>query len=72
MRTLQPPGWLRPRGYANGITAEGRLVFVAGQIGWDATGTIVSDDLVEQPGRRSRTRSPCYVRRVPGPSTSHA
>ena len=48
MRILQPPGWPRPRGYANGVMAEGRLVFVAGQIGWDATGTIVSDDLVDQ------------------------
>ena len=48
MQILQPPGWPRPRGYANGIAAEGRLVFVAGQIGWDASGTIVSDDLVDQ------------------------
>ena len=48
MRILQPPGWPRPRGYANGIAAEGRLVFVAGQIGWDATRTMVSDDLVDQ------------------------
>jgi enamine deaminase RidA (YjgF/YER057c/UK114 family) len=48
MRILQPPGWPRPRGYANGVLAEGRLVFVAGQVGWDATGTIVSDDLVDQ------------------------
>jgi enamine deaminase RidA (YjgF/YER057c/UK114 family) len=48
MRILQPPGWPRPRGYANGVAAEGRLVFVAGQIGWDASGTIVSDDLVDQ------------------------
>jgi enamine deaminase RidA (YjgF/YER057c/UK114 family) len=48
MEVLQPPGWPRPRGYANGVAAEGRLVFVAGQIGWDTTGTIVSDDLVEQ------------------------
>jgi enamine deaminase RidA (YjgF/YER057c/UK114 family) len=48
MSILQPPGWPRPRGYANGIAAEGRLVFVAGQIGWDATQTIVSDDLVDQ------------------------
>ena len=48
MRVLQPPRWPRPRGYANGIMAEGRLVFVAGQIGWDATGTVVSDDLVRQ------------------------
>jgi enamine deaminase RidA (YjgF/YER057c/UK114 family) len=48
MEVLQPPDWPRPRGYANGVAAEGRLVFVAGQIGWDTTGTIVSDDLVEQ------------------------
>lgn len=33
--TLLPPGWPRPKGYANGIAAEGRLVFVAGMIGWD-------------------------------------
>ena len=48
MRILQPPGWPRPRGYANGVAAEGTLVFVAGQIGWDASQTIVSDDLVDQ------------------------
>jgi enamine deaminase RidA (YjgF/YER057c/UK114 family) len=35
MRILQPLGWERPKGYSNGIEAEGRLVFVAGQIGWD-------------------------------------
>jgi enamine deaminase RidA (YjgF/YER057c/UK114 family) len=35
MRALQPPGWERPKGYSNGIEAEGRMVFVAGQIGWD-------------------------------------
>jgi enamine deaminase RidA (YjgF/YER057c/UK114 family) len=35
MRILQPQGWERPKGYSNGIEAEGRLVFVAGQIGWD-------------------------------------
>jgi enamine deaminase RidA (YjgF/YER057c/UK114 family) len=48
MQILHPPGWRRPRGYANGIAAEGRLVFVAGQIGWDERETIVSDDLTEQ------------------------
>lgn len=37
-RTLLPEGWPRPRGYANGIAAEGRMVFVAGQIGWDTKG----------------------------------
>lgn len=36
MQVLQPPGWARPRGYSNGIATEGgRLVFIAGQIGWD-------------------------------------
>lgn len=35
---LQPPGWPRPKGYANGILASGRTVFVGGQIGWDETG----------------------------------
>ena len=48
MRRLQPPGWPEPRGYANGVEASGRLVFVAGQIGWDATGTFVSDALAGQ------------------------
>jgi enamine deaminase RidA (YjgF/YER057c/UK114 family) len=40
MRTLLPEGWPRPKGYANGIAVEGgRTVYVAGQIGWDETGT---------------------------------
>ena len=34
MQILQPPGWARAKGYANGIAASGRLVFIAGQIGW--------------------------------------
>ena len=38
MRRLQPPGWPEPKGYANGMLAEGRLIFVGGQIGWDSTG----------------------------------
>jgi len=38
MRTLLPEGWPRPKGYANGVAAEGRFVFVAGMIGWDETG----------------------------------
>jgi enamine deaminase RidA (YjgF/YER057c/UK114 family) len=48
MRALQPPGWPRPRGYANGIEAQGRLVFVAGQIGWNPDGTFPSADLAGQ------------------------
>jgi enamine deaminase RidA (YjgF/YER057c/UK114 family) len=45
---LQPPGWLRPRGYSNGIAAEGRQVFVSGQIGWNAEQQFVSDDFTLQ------------------------
>jgi enamine deaminase RidA (YjgF/YER057c/UK114 family) len=35
-RVLQPPQWPRPRGYANGVVAEGETIFLAGQVGWDA------------------------------------
>jgi enamine deaminase RidA (YjgF/YER057c/UK114 family) len=45
---LQPPGWPRPRGYANGVAAEGRQVYVSGQIGWDAEQRFVSDDFAIQ------------------------
>ncbi|MGZ9202251.1 MAG: RidA family protein [Caulobacteraceae bacterium] len=48
MRVLQPPGWPRPKGYANGVAASGETVFVAGQIGWNAAGEFDSDDLVDQ------------------------
>lgn len=48
MERLQPPGWPRPKGYSNGIAATGKMVFVAGQIGWDETETIVSDDFAAQ------------------------
>ena len=47
MRFLQPEGWPRPKGYANGVAAEGRMVFVAGQIGWDASGRF-ADGLAAQ------------------------
>jgi enamine deaminase RidA (YjgF/YER057c/UK114 family) len=47
-RTLLPPGWPRPKGYANGIAAEGRMIFTGGIIGWDETETIVAPDLVGQ------------------------
>ena len=45
---LQPKGWTSPQGYANGIAAEGRIVFIAGQIGWDAGARMVGDDIVAQ------------------------
>lgn len=48
MEVLQPPGWARPKGYANGVAASGRLVFVSGMIGWDGQGVFHSDDFVAQ------------------------
>lgn len=42
-RVLLPEGWPRPKGYSNGMVAEGRMVFVAGQIGWDAEGAFPAD-----------------------------
>jgi enamine deaminase RidA (YjgF/YER057c/UK114 family) len=35
MKALQPPGWPRPKGYSNGISAKGRMIFTAGIVGWD-------------------------------------
>ncbi len=46
--TLLPPGWPRPRGYANGIAASGRTIYTAGVIGWDEHERIVCDDLAGQ------------------------
>jgi len=48
MKALNPPNWPRPKGYSNGIEATGRQIFVAGQIGWNETETIVSDDFADQ------------------------
>ena len=48
MEFLHPPHWMRPSGYSNGVAAEGRQIFVAGQIAWDAERQIVSDDFVAQ------------------------
>ncbi len=45
---LQPAHWAKPKGYANGVAATGRQVFVAGMIGWDAQGVFHTDDLVGQ------------------------
>ncbi|HLZ30349.1 MAG TPA: RidA family protein [Chloroflexota bacterium] len=47
MEVLLPEGWPRPVGYSNGVAARGRLVFVAGQVGWDTAGTF-ADGLVAQ------------------------
>lgn len=48
MQILNPAEWDKPKGYANGIAVEGRQIFVAGQIGWNAQAQFDSDDLVDQ------------------------
>jgi enamine deaminase RidA (YjgF/YER057c/UK114 family) len=48
MRPLLPPGWPRPSGFSNGISAQGRMIFTAGIIGWDEAGTVVAPDLAGQ------------------------
>ena len=51
---LQPDGWPAPLGYSNGMRARGDFVFVAGQVGWDSKGNIVSDDFVAQSAQALR------------------
>jgi enamine deaminase RidA (YjgF/YER057c/UK114 family) len=48
MKILQPAHWPRPKGYANGVAARGRSVFVSGMVGWDAQGKFASADFAGQ------------------------
>jgi len=48
VRIVDPSQWPRPRGYANGVIAEGRLLFVSGMVGWNGREQFESDDMVEQ------------------------
>ena len=48
MKILQPPAWAKPRGYSNGIAARGTVVFIGGQVGWDAQCRFASDDFTAQ------------------------
>lgn len=48
MNPINPEGWPRPKGYSNGIVAEGRFVFVAGMVGWNAEEKFETDDFAGQ------------------------
>ena len=48
MKVLQPAGWKQPKGYANGILAQGRMVFTGGMIGWNADEEFESDSFADQ------------------------
>ena len=54
MRVLQPAGWKQPKGYANGILAQGRMVFTGGMIGWNANEEFESDEFAGQAGQALR------------------
>ena len=48
MQMLHPPGWAPAKGYANGVAARGTMIFVGGQIGWNAEQRFESDDFIAQ------------------------
>ena len=48
MTILQPPGWARAKGFSNGIAATGKLVFIAGQVGWTGEGKWEARDFAGQ------------------------
>jgi enamine deaminase RidA (YjgF/YER057c/UK114 family) len=48
MKPINPQGWPRPSGFSNGVLAEGKLLCIAGQIGWDEHGVFVSDEFIDQ------------------------
>ena len=69
MQVILPPGWPRPRGYANGVSASGRMLFIAGMIGWDAQGVFHSDDFATQ--ARQALRNTADVLREAGGLPEH-
>jgi enamine deaminase RidA (YjgF/YER057c/UK114 family) len=68
IQILQPDGWAAPRGYANGTAATGRVVFTAGQIGWNpATGRFETDDFAAQVGQALRNVAAVLAEAGAGP-----
>lgn len=66
---VNPPGWPRPSGYANGVVAEGRYLAVSGQIGWNERNELVSEDFLEQ--ARQALRNVVAVVRAAGGAPEH-
>jgi enamine deaminase RidA (YjgF/YER057c/UK114 family) len=67
--TINPPDWPRPSGYANGTLAEGRYLAISGQIGWNESNELVSDDFLEQ--ARQALRNVMAVLRAAGGAPQH-
>ena len=68
-QAVLPEGWPRPRGYANGVVAHGRMLFIAGMVGWDAQGRFPSDDFGAQ--ARQALQNVAEVLRAAGGSGEH-
>ncbi len=66
---LLPEGWPRPKGYANGVAAHGRQIYVAGQIGWSPEGVFASDDFAAQ--ARTALENIVAVLRAAGAGPEH-
>jgi enamine deaminase RidA (YjgF/YER057c/UK114 family) len=67
--TINPSGWPRPSGYANGIVAEGRYLAISGQIGWNERSELVSDDFLAQ--ARQTLQNVVAVLRAAGGEARH-
>ena len=72
MQILHPKHWARPKGFSNGVAAEGRQVFVAGQVGWNAKQQFESDDFVAQVEQALANIVEVLAEAGRGPSTSCA
>ncbi|HEY6449443.1 MAG TPA: RidA family protein [Candidatus Cybelea sp.] len=68
-KTINPPGWPRPSGYAQGIVAQGRYLAISGQIGWHERNELVSDDFLEQ--ARQALRNVMTVLAAAGGTAEH-
>jgi enamine deaminase RidA (YjgF/YER057c/UK114 family) len=67
--TINPSGWPRPSGYANGIVAEGRYLAISGQIGWNERNELVADDFLAQ--ARQALQNVMSVLRTAGGDARH-
>ena len=54
MNFILPEGWEQPKGYSQAVMAEGKQIYISGQIGWDETATFQTDDFAEQAGQALR------------------
>jgi enamine deaminase RidA (YjgF/YER057c/UK114 family) len=67
---LHPSGWKPAKGFSNGVVAQGRMVFLAGQVGWNAEQKFESGDFVAQARRRSPISSPWSAKLADAPTIS--